>query len=142
MTTIRKTIFGAALMVPAMLVLAQAPAKAAAGEITGKVTYEGAPPKNKILKMDADPVCASQHSGPVSSGDTIVGPGGGLKNVLVYAKAGVPVSSIPPAPTTPVKVDQKGCIYTPRIVVVQVGQPVEFSNSDTGRVDEIGRAHV
>ena len=55
---------------------------------------------------------------------------GGLKNVLVYVKAGVPTASIPPAPTTPVKVDQKGCIYTPRIVVAMVNQPVEFTNSD------------
>src|SRR5215813_8712260 len=108
MTMIHKSIFGVALLVPAMLVWAQAPKaaskgaqKAAAGEITGKVTYEGAPPKNKILKMDADPVCASQHPGPVYSDDTLVGPGGGLKNVLVYAKAGVPAASIPAAPTTP-----------------------------------------
>ena len=140
MTMIRKTLFGAALAVPAILVWAQAPkmgarpaaaaSKSAGAEITGKVIYEGAPPKNKTLKMDADPVCASQHQGPILSDDTLVGPGGGLKNVLVYAKAGVPASSIPPAPTTPVKVDQKGCIYTPRIVVAMVGQPVEFSNSD------------
>lgn len=147
MTTIRKSLFGAALMVPAILLWAQAPrsgalktrtsgqkpavnAPASAGEITGKVTYEGAPPKNKILKMDADPYCVGQHSGPVSSDDTLVGAGGGLKNVLVYVKAGVPAASIPPAPTTPVKVDQKGCIYTPRLVVAMVGQPVEFTNSD------------
>jgi plastocyanin len=131
MTMIRKTIFGAALMVPAILLWAQAPKTAAAGgEITGKVTYEGPTPKNKTLKMDADPVCASQHSGAVLSNDTLVGSGGGLKNVLVYVKAGAPVAGIPPAPTTPVKVDQKGCIYTPRVVVARVGQPVAFTNSD------------
>jgi plastocyanin len=137
MTMIRKTLFGAALIVPAILLWAQTPktgaakaTNAAAGEITGKVSFEGAPPKNKILKMDADPVCAAQHPGPVSSDDTLVGAGGGLKNVLVYVKAGAPVAGIPPAPAAPVKVDQKGCIYTPRVVVARVGQPVAFTNSD------------
>lgn len=140
MTIIQKTCFASALLIPAILVWAQAPkagaaksAKApapAAGTITGKVTYSGDTPKNKALKMDADPVCAQQHPGPVMSDDTLVGSDGGLKNVLVYVKAGVPAASILPAPTTPVKVDQKGCIYVPRMVVAMVGQPIEFSNSD------------
>jgi plastocyanin len=118
--------FAIAFIVPAML-LAQAPK---GGDITGKVIFSGTPPKAKALKMDADPVCAAQHPTPVMSEDTVVNPNGGLKNVLVYVKAGLPTASIPPAPTTPVKVDQKGCIYTPRLVVVMVNQPIEFSNSD------------
>ena len=118
--------FAILLIVPALM-FAQG---AKGGDITGKVIFSGAPPKAKVLKMDADPVCAAQHPAPVMSEDTVVSPSGGLKNVLVYVKAGVPTASIPPAPTTPVKVDQKGCIYTPRIVVAMVNQPVEFTNSD------------
>lgn len=118
--------FAILLIAPALL-LAQG---ARGADITGKVVFSGTPPKAKTLKMDADPVCAAQHPTPVLSEDTLVGPGGGLKNVLVYVKAGVPTASIPPAPTTPVKIDQKGCIYTPRVVVAMVNQPVEFTNSD------------
>jgi plastocyanin len=123
-----------AAFVPALLVWAQGPksaaTKAAADEISGKVIFSGTPPKMKTLKMDADPYCAAQHPQPVTSDDALVGADGGLQNVLVYVKAGVPAASIPPAPKTPVKIDQKGCIYTPRIVVAMVGQPVEFTNSD------------
>jgi len=145
MTTIRKACFAGALLIPAILVWAQAPkagttkvapkaaAKGtapAAGEITGKVSYSGPTPKNKALKMDADPICAAQHPGPVMSDDTLVSADGALQNVLIYVKAGLPAASTAPAPATPVKVDQKGCIYTPRMVVAMVGQPVEFANSD------------
>ena len=36
-----------------------------AGDIKGKVKYDGKPPKKKPLRMDADPVCGSSHSGKV-----------------------------------------------------------------------------
>jgi plastocyanin len=146
MTTIRKAFFAAAVLVPAILVWAQAPkpdatkapaksaatkaAAASAGEITGKVTFSGTPPKMKALKMDADPVCAAQHPAPIMSDDALVGADGAVQNALVYVKAGLPAANIPPTPTTPIKIDQKGCIYTPRLVVAMVNQPVEFSNSD------------
>jgi plastocyanin len=114
----------------AIALLLIAPAVLPGADITGKVIFSGTPPKAKALKMDADPVCAAQHPTPVMSEDTVVSPNGGLKNVLVYVKAGLPTANQTPTPTTPVKVDQKGCIYTPRLVVVMVNQPIEFSNSD------------
>jgi plastocyanin len=33
-------------------------------------------------------------------------------------------------PATPVVLDQRGCIYTPRVLGVRAGQPVEVLNSD------------
>ena len=134
----RKALLAVSAFVPALLMWAQAPKPAAtkaapkggADEITGKVVFSGTPPKMKALKMDADPYCAAQHPQPVTSDDALVGADGAVQNALVYIKAGVPAASIPPAPKTPVKIDQKGCIYTPRIVVAMVGQPVEFTNSD------------
>jgi plastocyanin len=139
----RKTYIAAALLAPAVLIFAQAtkapapkaPKTAAAaepkgGDITGKVIFAGTPPKPKTLKMDADPVCAAQHPEPVLSKDVVVNPDSTLQNVLVYVKAGLPASMQAPTPTTPVKVDQKGCIYEPRVVVAMVNQPIEFTNSD------------
>ena len=38
-----------------------------AGDIVGKVKYDGKPPKKRPLRMDADPVCGSSHSGKVFS---------------------------------------------------------------------------
>jgi plastocyanin len=131
---IRKTFFAIAIAAPAILIFAQTPkpvaTKAAGTDITGKVTFSGTPPKAKVLKMDADPVCAAQHTTPVMSEDALVAPDGAVQNVLVYVKAGLPAANQAPTPTTPVKVDQKGCIYTPRVVVVMVNQPISFTNSD------------
>src|SRR5262249_35790397 len=33
---------------------------------------------------------------------------------------------------TPVDIDQRGCIYTPRVVGLQIGQPLRVRNSDPG----------
>ena len=33
-----------------------------AGDIKGKVKYNGKAPKNRPLRMDADPVCGASHS--------------------------------------------------------------------------------
>jgi len=35
-----------------------------------------------------------------------------------------------PVPTAPVTIDQRGCIYTPRVVGVRVGQVLQVRNSD------------
>ena len=59
---------------------------------------------------------------------TVDASGGGLKDVLVYIKSGV--SGSYPAPTEPVLLDQKGCMYHPHIITVQVGQPLKIRNSD------------
>lgn len=143
---IRKICIAVLLLVPAIFIFGQAPAPAAkkkaaskavtaaavpsGGDITGKVSFSGTVPKAKLLKMDADPVCAKQHPEPVLSQDVVVNPDNTLQNVLIYVKAGLPAATKYPAPATPVKVDQKGCIYEPRMVVAMVNQPIEFSNSD------------
>jgi plastocyanin len=33
-------------------------------------------------------------------------------------------------PSTPVTIDQKGCWFTPRVLGIQVGQPLSVVNSD------------
>ena len=100
----------------------------AQGKVTGKVTLSGTPPTAAKLKMDADPVCAAAHPGGASAEDIVVGDGGALQNVFVYVKEGV--SGNFPAKTEPAVIDQKGCLYAPRVVGLQVGQPLKFLNSD------------
>lgn len=102
---------------------------ASAGSITGKVSFTGEKPASKPISMDAVPACASQHKGAIPAEDTIVNANGTLKNVFVYVKAGLPVRQWP-APKTPVQLDQKGCIYAPRVVGLMVGQDLEISNND------------
>jgi plastocyanin len=110
--------------------LISAYAQKAADSITGKVFYSGAAPVQKKLKMDADPFCASQHPEGAVSQDVLLNPDNTLQNVLVYVKAGLPAGQTAAAPSAPVQIDQKGCIYTPRIVVAMVNQPISFTNSD------------
>ena len=99
----------------------------AQGKVTGKVTLSGAAPAAAKLKMDADPVCAAAHPGGAPAEDIVVGDGGAVEYVFVYLKD---VKGTFPAKTEPAVIDQKGCLYQPRVVGLQVGQPLKFLNSD------------
>ena len=98
--------------------------------ITGTITYSGTAPLSKKLKMDADPFCLAQNPGGPVAQDVLLGPGNSLQNVLIYVKAGLPAATQYAVPSAPVQVDQKGCIYAPRIAVAMVNQTISFSNSD------------
>ena len=105
------------------------PAADAAASVTGKVTFTGAKPAPKTIGMDAVPACANQHKGPILVADTVVNANGTLKNVFVYVKSGLPARQWP-VPQTAVSLDQKGCIYTPRVLGVMAGQDLEITNND------------
>lgn len=113
---------------------AEAPAPAAVdpaseATITGKVSFAGEKPVAKTISMDAVPACANQYKGPVKAEDTVVNGNGTLKNVFVYVKSGLPARQWA-APKTAVALDQKGCIYSPRVIGIMVGQDLEISNND------------
>ena len=55
---------------------------------------------------------------------------GSLKNVFVHVKDGLDPTYSFSIPTEAVVLDQKGCIYTPRVIGVRVGQAIEIVNSD------------
>ena len=100
-----------------------------AATIAGKAIFSGEKPKRMPIGMDAVPNCARQHEKPLLSEEAIVGAGGALANVFVYVKSGLPAGSWP-APSSPVDLDQKGCVYSPHVLGVMVGQGLAISNSD------------
>ena len=104
-----------------------------AGSVSGTVTFKGTPRKAKALQLGADPVCETMHPERLRDEKFTVGEGQGdvypLADVFVYIKSGVQDKNYP-APTAPVVIDQKGCHYIPHVLGVQVGQEVEFKNSD------------
>ncbi len=102
-------------------------APAGSGSISGKVSFSGSAPARQKLKMSADPVCLQQHSGEALSQEVVVN-NGALQHVLVYVKEGAQGSF--PAPTTPVVINQVGCMYEPHVFGIQAGQPLEIRNSD------------
>jgi len=103
---------------------------ATAGSITGKVRFEGTPPGNEVLRLSTDKKCV-QDAGPNPQSDAIlVGADGAVKNTFVYVKEGLEPGYAFDAPAGPVVLDQKGCIYSPRVLGVRVGQSIEIVNSD------------
>ncbi len=99
-----------------------------AGNIAGRVTLDGPVPGNAQITMSADPVCIRENKDGASF-ESFVVEGGGLDNVFVYVKDGLSGYYFD-APTEPAKLDQKGCRYHPHVFGLQVGQPLEVSNSD------------
>jgi plastocyanin len=102
--------------------------EAKAGNVTGKVTYEGPAVPASPVKLESDPACVKDHPEGLTI-ETVLVKDGGLENVFVYVKDGLGNYRFDP-PTTPVTLDQKGCNYTPHVFGAQTGQPVEIVNSD------------
>jgi hypothetical protein len=101
-----------------------------AGTLTGRVGLDGTPPPAEVIRMDGDPKCLALTAGEERRSESfVVGPDGGLANAFVYVKEGLPPGFYP-VPTTPVLLDQRQCRYVPRVVGVQVGQPLRIRNSD------------
>ena len=94
------------------------------GTIKGTVIFEGEAPDRPKLVRDTDPVCAKSDR---LSEDVVVTKGR-LKDVLVRIKNGGGGKHT--APATPVTIDQKDCMYTPRVVGVVAGQKLGIRNSD------------
>jgi plastocyanin len=99
---------------------------AAGGMIKGVVVFEGTPPERLPLQRFTDPLCAKVER----LSEDIVVTDGKLKDVLVRIKTGTLVNK-PAAAIAPAVIDQRDCMYTPRVVGVVVGQQVAIRNSDT-----------
>ena len=103
--------------------------QATVGEVTGKVAFEGAKPKQARIMMDQDPVCVKKHSGPVYAEDNAVNDNGTLPNVFVFVKSGAEKYAIP-KPTEAVTLDQDGCMYKPHVLGLMVGQTLNVISTD------------
>jgi plastocyanin len=100
----------------------------ATGTIKGKVHITGKLPGNPIIRMGMDPKCSALNTGKRVIQDYVVAAiDGSLANAFVRLKGNFPQT---PVPTQPVVIDQKNCVYAPRVVGVRVGQTVQIKNSD------------
>ena len=98
-----------------------------AANLSGRVTIEGSVPANPPVKMSGDPYCTEQNPKGATFENFVV-EDGGLENVFVYVTDKLDYYF--EVPTTPVKLDQKGCHYTPHVLGVRAGQTLAISNSD------------
>ena len=100
------------------------------GSIMGTVKLEGTPPKMKVINMAAEPSCAKDHTSlPPMTQDVVPGEHGTLQNVVVYLQADFNKYRFE-QPTTPVTIDQKGCMYEPHVLALRTGQTLDVVNSD------------
>ncbi len=97
-----------------------------AGEIQGRVVVAGpVPPPAKVPITIDQYVCGMEQV----QGDWLVSPAREIRNVVVWLENPPPGAPAPP-PAAPVAMDQKECVFVPRVIVVPAAGTVEFLNSD------------
>lgn len=101
--------------------------RAEVGTVRGTVSYGGEPVTPRELALPGD--CTAGSSEPTLDNRVLVS-GGLLQNALVYLSDGAERWLPPAAATTPVVIDQRGCMYHPRVLGLRTGQPLAIRNSD------------
>ncbi|MBI4514851.1 MAG: hypothetical protein HY699_03420 [Deltaproteobacteria bacterium] len=95
------------------------------GTISGEVKFQGAPPAAKPLDITKDKdVCGVT---PKTEEALVVGKGGGLKNAVVSIAS---ISKGKALDATKPVLDQKGCQYSPHVLLVPAGVSVDITNND------------
>ena len=98
------------------------------GTIKGHVRVKGPLPGNAVIRMGMDPMCATLNAGKRPVQEVVAATAdGSLANVFVSLQGSFPAS---PVPTEPVTIDQRACVYVPRVVGARVGQTLQVRNSD------------
>lgn len=98
------------------------------GTITGHVHYMGPTPVTPVIRMGADPRCNKLYVGKRPTVPTfVVGADGAFANVLVNIDGTFPNA---PAATAPVVLNQKDCMYMPRVLGARTGQTLQVTNED------------
>lgn len=100
----------------------------ATGTIAGHVRLTSAATANPLIRMGADPRCSRATRGQRLTQDLVLrSADGGLANAFVNLQGSFPAT---PVPSQPVTIDQRGCIFVPRVVSARVGQTLQMTNSD------------
>lgn len=86
------------------------------------------PAPRPVEQLASDPTCAAAHPDGLAVG-SVRGEAGMLADALVYVARGLE-DRVFAVPQAAVVVDQRGCLFTPPVVGVRAGQPLEFVNSD------------
>jgi len=119
------------LLCCAALMLAPRVNAAGEGKITGTVKLDGSAPHMRGIDMSKDPFCAkASASSPAHLETVVVGQGGALENVVLYISDGLTGSALNQVPTSVPVFDQRGCVYTPHVLAVDINQQFKVATSD------------
>ena len=102
---------------------------ATAGSITGTVKFEGQPPAFRPIDMSAEATCVQANPTPVIPPIVVLGPNNAIANVVIYVKSGLGSYHFDTT-TEHAVLDQKGCMYVPRVLAMMVNQPLDIKNTD------------
>ncbi len=103
-----------------------APGAAHAASLTGKVVLVGSVPAPKKIDVTIDQyVCGKEKD----AGDLLVSAQKEIRNAVVWLE-NAPSGARAPAQPDKVEMDQNGCVFIPRVVIVPAGGTVDFLNSD------------
>ncbi len=98
------------------------------GTIKGHIKLTGKLPGNRVIRMGMDPKCAEANRGTRVIQEVVAATiDGSLANVFVHLQGTFPQT---PVPAEPVVLDQRACVYRPRVIGVRVGQTLQVKNSD------------
>jgi plastocyanin len=109
-----------------LLICFAAGGQAHAGDVSGMVVYSGPAPARAKMPVTIDQyICGKEKDAE----DLVLSPKGGVSNAVVWLE-NPPDGAKWEKPLPKVEMDQKGCVFVPRVVVVPVGGTVDFLNSD------------
>lgn len=98
------------------------------GTIKGHIMLTGKAPGNPIIRMGVDPKCSALNAGHrVIQESAMVTADGSVANVFVRLDGTFPKTAVP---TEPVVIDQRACVYRPRVMGLRVGQTLQIRNDD------------
>ena len=104
------------------------PAPGTMATVSGRVTFNGNEPAAERIDMSSEAFCRNAQGEATARRRVKVGMQNGLADVVVHVKGVAAAGG--PAPTEPVMLDQKNCLYEPVVLALRVGQPLVIRNSD------------
>ncbi len=100
-----------------------------AASVSGGAFLDGPLPLVRPVDMGSEPACAKANISHAAPLPVLTGEGGALANAVVYVKGGL-ASYRFDSPKETVVLDQKGCMYQPRVVALMTNQPLQIRNDD------------
>jgi plastocyanin len=118
-----------ALLITGQPTSGAADSSATSASLTGIVKFLGTVSNPARIDMSADPKCAQLYPAPIIGQDIVKDASGGLQNVIVFISEGLGERTSDPPPQ-PAVIDQKGCLYRPRVIALRANQKLRVVNSD------------